>query len=122
MGAVWCWSGSSLTWVSQGSAFARLTTLVWCLRIADALATFTSQSGRGQPHSTTLARALTCQTSRNVLERLCTPAHDTDIVIYGSRLNAEINRNFEVFSAADFLVAITQHIPDKGAQMVRYYG
>jgi len=29
---------------------------------------------------------------------------------------------FEVFSATDFLAAITQHIPDKGAQMVRYYG
>ena len=46
----------------------------------------------------------------------------TDIVIYRSRLNAKINRNFEVFSPTDFLAAITQHIPDKGAQMVRYYG
>ena len=35
---------------------------------------------------------------------------------------AGINRNFEVISATDFLAAITQHIPDKGAQMVRYYG
>jgi hypothetical protein len=43
-------------------------------------------------------------------------------VIYRSRLNAKINRNFEVFTASDFLAAITQHIPDKGAQMVRYYG
>ena len=46
----------------------------------------------------------------------------TDMVIYRSRLNAKINRNFEVFTAADFLAAITQHIPDKGVQMVRYYG
>ena len=46
----------------------------------------------------------------------------TDRVIYRSRLNAKINRNFEVFTATDFLAAITQHIPDKGAQMVRYYG
>ena len=46
----------------------------------------------------------------------------TDLVIYRSRLNAKINRNFEVFSPTDFLAAITQHIPDKGAQMVRYYG
>jgi hypothetical protein len=45
-----------------------------------------------------------------------------DTVIYRSRLNAKINRNFEVFSPTDFLAAITQHIPDKGAQMVRYYG
>ncbi|HOX58374.1 MAG TPA: transposase [Verrucomicrobiota bacterium] len=46
----------------------------------------------------------------------------TDMVIYRSRLNAKINRNFEVFTPTDFLAAITQHIPDKGAQMVRYYG
>ena len=45
-----------------------------------------------------------------------------DLVIYHSRLNAKINRNFQVFSPTDFLAAITQHIPDKGAQMVRYYG
>ncbi len=45
-----------------------------------------------------------------------------DTIIYRSRLNAKINRNFEVFSPTDFLAAITQHIPDKGAQMVRYYG
>jgi hypothetical protein len=44
------------------------------------------------------------------------------MVIYRSRLNAKINRNLEVFTATDFLAAITQHIPDKGAQMVRYYG
>ena len=37
-----------------------------------------------------------------------------------ARLNAKINRNFEVFTSTDFLAAITQHIPDKGAQMVRY--
>jgi Putative transposase len=42
-------------------------------------------------------------------------------VICRSRLDAKANRNFEVFTATDFLAAITQHIPDKGAQMVRYY-
>jgi hypothetical protein len=46
----------------------------------------------------------------------------TDTVTYHSKLNAKINRNFEVFTPTDFLAAITQHIPDKGAQMVRYYG
>src|ERR1039457_2171407 len=45
-----------------------------------------------------------------------------DMVIYRSRLNPKINRNFEVFTATDFLAAITQHIPVKGVQMVRYYG
>jgi hypothetical protein len=39
----------------------------------------------------------------------------TDTVICRSRLNAKINRNFEVFTPTDFLAAITQHIPDKGA-------
>jgi len=46
----------------------------------------------------------------------------TDTVIYRSKPNAKINRNFEVFTPTDFLAAITQHIPDKGAQMVRDYG
>jgi hypothetical protein len=46
----------------------------------------------------------------------------TDNVIYRSRLNAKINRNFEVFTPTDFLAAITQQIPDKDAQMVRHYG
>jgi hypothetical protein len=45
-----------------------------------------------------------------------------NMVICRSRLNAKINRNFEVFSPTDFLAAITQHISDKGAQTVRYYG
>ena len=45
-----------------------------------------------------------------------------DTIIYRSRLNAKIHRNFEVFSATDFLARITNHIPDKGCQMVRYYG
>ena len=37
-------------------------------------------------------------------------------------MNAKIKRNFQVFSACDFIAAITQHIPDKRFQMVRYYG
>jgi hypothetical protein len=45
-----------------------------------------------------------------------------DTVIYRSRMNVKIHRNFEVFTPTDFLAAITQHIPDKGVQMVRYYG
>lgn len=31
-------------------------------------------------------------------------------------------RNFQVFSALDFLAEVTQHIPDKGEHLVRYYG
>ena len=43
-------------------------------------------------------------------------------VIYRSRMHAKTKRNFEIFSAEEFIAAITQHIPDKGLQMVRYYG
>ena len=43
-------------------------------------------------------------------------------VIYRSKLNPKINRNYEIFTGPDFLATITQHIPDKGAQMIRYYG
>ena len=45
-----------------------------------------------------------------------------DAIIYRSKLNPKINRNFEIFTGPDFLATITQHIPDKGAQMVRHYG
>ena len=42
--------------------------------------------------------------------------------VYRSRMHAKTKRNFEIFSAEEFIAAITQHIPDKGFQMVRYYG
>ena len=31
-------------------------------------------------------------------------------------------RNFQIFTALDFLAELTQHIPDKGEHLVRYYG
>jgi hypothetical protein len=31
-------------------------------------------------------------------------------------------RNFQVFSALDFLAEVTEHITDKGEHLVRYYG
>jgi hypothetical protein len=31
-------------------------------------------------------------------------------------------RNLQVFSDLDFLAEVTQHIPDKGEHLVRYYG
>ena len=43
-------------------------------------------------------------------------------IIYRSDMNAKIHRNFEIFSPCDFIAAITQHIPDKSFQLVRYYG
>ena len=32
------------------------------------------------------------------------------------------SRNFQVFRALDFLAELTQHIPEKDEQLVRYYG
>ena len=43
-------------------------------------------------------------------------------VLYRSGLNPKIQRNFEVFTPCDFIAAITEHIPDKSFQLVRYYG
>jgi len=43
-------------------------------------------------------------------------------IIYRSEMNEKINRNFEIFSPCDFIATITQHIPDKSFQLVRYYG
>jgi hypothetical protein len=45
-----------------------------------------------------------------------------DSIIYRSGMNPKIGRNFEVLSPCDFIARITQHIPDKSFQLVRYYG
>jgi hypothetical protein len=48
---------------------------------------------------------------------------DTGKVLYRSAMTHGSNKkNFEIFSAEEFIAAITQHIPDKSFQMVRYYG
>ena len=33
-----------------------------------------------------------------------------------------LKRNFEIFSACDWLAALTAHIPNAGEHLVRYYG
>ena len=43
-------------------------------------------------------------------------------VIYRSGMNPKIHRNFQIFTPCDCIAAITQHIPDKSFQLVRYYG
>ena len=44
-------------------------------------------------------------------------------VIYKSdRINPQTKRNFEIFKPGEFIAAATQHIPEKRAQMVRYFG
>jgi hypothetical protein len=52
----------------------------------------------------------------------CKHAQAGGLIIYRSGMNEKIHRNFEVFSPCDFIAAITQHIPDKSFQLVRYYG
>jgi hypothetical protein len=32
------------------------------------------------------------------------------------------SRNFQIFDPLDFLAEVTQHIPDPGSHLVRYYG
>jgi hypothetical protein len=50
------------------------------------------------------------------------PDPKTGTIIYRSGMNPKIRRNFEIFTPCDFIAAITQHIPDKNFQLVRYYG
>jgi hypothetical protein len=48
---------------------------------------------------------------------------ETGTVIYHSKMTHGKNKkNFEVFAAEEFIAAITQYIPEKSFQMVRYYG
>ncbi|MDP3283100.1 MAG: transposase, partial [Desulfobacterales bacterium] len=48
---------------------------------------------------------------------------ETGTVIYHSKMtHGKDKKNFEVFDAEEFIAAITQHIPEKSFQMVRYYG
>ncbi|WP_459945790.1 Txe/YoeB family addiction module toxin [Desulfocastanea catecholica] len=47
----------------------------------------------------------------------------SDTVVYRSKMSHGGNkRNFEMFAPLEFIAAITQHIPERLAQMVRYYG
>jgi hypothetical protein len=40
----------------------------------------------------------------------------------GRNLFGGVPRNFQVFDALDFLAELTQHIPDQGEHLARYYG
>jgi len=44
-------------------------------------------------------------------------------VIYRSKMShGRSKKNFQTFSALNFIAAITQHIPERPSQMVDYYG
>jgi hypothetical protein len=56
-------------------------------------------------------------------ERKITYLEDTGKVLYRSAMTqGHHKKNFEIKTFEEFIATITQHIPDKHFQMVRYYG
>ncbi len=47
---------------------------------------------------------------------------DTQTVLYRSKMNSNLKRNFALFPVLDWIAEITTHIPNKREQLVRYYG
>ncbi|PYJ64880.1 MAG: hypothetical protein DME76_19240 [Verrucomicrobia bacterium] len=46
----------------------------------------------------------------------------TKTVLYRSKMNPVLKKNFAVFPVLDWIATLTTHIPNKGEQLVRYYG
>jgi Putative transposase len=47
----------------------------------------------------------------------------TDMVVYKSKMtHGKYKKNFSISTADEFIANITQHIPEKSFQLVRYYG
>jgi len=55
------------------------------------------------------------------LEKL-TYQQQTKTVLYRSKMNPVLKKNFAVFPVLDWIATLTTHIPNKGEQLVRYYG
>ncbi len=47
---------------------------------------------------------------------------DSQTVLYRSKMNPNLKRNFALFPVLDWIAEITTHIPNKREQLVRYYG
>ncbi len=47
---------------------------------------------------------------------------DTKTMLYRSKMNPNLKRNFARFPVLDWIAAITAYIPNKGGQLIRYYG
>jgi len=47
---------------------------------------------------------------------------DIKTVLCRSKMNPVSKKNFAVFPVLDWIAEITTHIPNKGEQLVRYYG
>jgi hypothetical protein len=74
-------------------------------------------------HDTRSLESLCQYVIRNTFsEEKMTYNHASQTVLYRSKHNLKTNRNFELFTATDFIAALTQHIPNKSFQLVRYYG
>jgi hypothetical protein len=43
-------------------------------------------------------------------------------VLYRSKMNPLLKKNFAVFTVLDWIATLTAHIPDEGEQLIRYYG
>ncbi len=47
---------------------------------------------------------------------------ESQAVIYRCKMNPIVKKNFAIFPVMDWILAITAQIPNKGEQLVRYYG
>ncbi|MBI2999670.1 MAG: transposase [Deltaproteobacteria bacterium] len=47
---------------------------------------------------------------------------ETKTVLYRTKMKPGSKKNFAVFPVLDWIAALTTHIPNKGEQLVRYYG
>jgi hypothetical protein len=43
-------------------------------------------------------------------------------VVYRSKMNPVLKKNFAIFPVLDWIATLTTHVPNKGEQLIRYYG
>jgi hypothetical protein len=55
------------------------------------------------------------------LEKI-TYQQQTKTVLYRSKMNPVLKKSFAVFPVVDWIETLTTHIPNKGEQLIRYYG
>ena len=55
------------------------------------------------------------------LEKMTYQRH-SKTVLYRSKMNPVLKKNFAIFPVLDWIATLTTHIPNKGEQLIRYYG